>query len=219
MGIGLWIFRRMFGMKIVVLTLVMMVLQQETSAFKSKRGTACEGSSLTLSCNVGESMTVSYAQYGRSTPAICPGTGSTQTCYNPSSVYIMRARLLSGAGCNGQQSCTVAATNSVFGVPPCGNVYKYLDVYYLCLCNATPAAVNCCTSTNKCGVGEGDCDFNSDCQPGLSCGSNNCRQFHPAAPSWADCCWDPNTSNFGKSVSGTDNSGEPSGNTTYPVKG
>jgi len=199
-------------MKIVVLTLVMMVLQQETSAFKSKRGTTCEGSKLTLSCDAGESITVIYAQYGRSTGAICPGTNSGKTCYNPSSVNIVRS------SCNGQQSCTVAATNSVFG-DPCGNVYKYLDVYYFCLCSATRAAINCCTSANTCGVGEGDCDNNPDCQPGLVCGSNNCRQFHPAAPSWADCCWDPNTTNFGKSVSGTDNSGEPSGNTTYPVKG
>merc|ERR1711915_795693 len=220
MGKSLWIFRRMIGMKILVVTLVMVVLQQETSAFRSKRGKACEGSSLTLSCNAGESITVIYAQYGRSTGAICPGTNSGQTCYNPSSINTVRG------SCNGQQSCTVSATNSVFG-DPCPNVYKYLDVYYFCLCNATPAAASCCTSTTQCGVGEGDCDpssSGSQCQPGLVCGNNNCRQFHPGAPSWADCCWAPNKRKFGKnggssSVSETDDSGEPLGNTTYPVKG
>merc|ERR1719309_561783 len=43
-----------------------------------------------------------------------------------------------------------------------------------------------CSSYNKCGVGEGDCDKDVDCDDGLTCGENNCRgnQFN----SKDDCC-------------------------------
>lgn len=45
---------------------------------------------------------------------------------------------------------------------------------------------DCCTSSNLCGVNEGDCDSHSDCQPGLFCDSNNCvgDTFEPGD----DCC-------------------------------
>lgn len=35
--------------------------------------------------------------------------------------------------CNGKNSCTVSASNSVFG-DPCGGTYKYLEVSYVCDC-------------------------------------------------------------------------------------
>jgi len=34
---------------------------------------------------------------------------------------------------------------------------------------------NCCTSSNQCGVGEGDCDDDNDCKEDLVCGQNNCQ--------------------------------------------
>ena len=44
---------------------------------------------------------------------------------------------------------------------------------------------DCCTSSNQCGVNEGDCDSDSECMDGLVCGNNNC----PAgAPDSFDCC-------------------------------
>jgi len=33
---------------------------------------------------------------------------------------------------------------------------------------------SCCTVWNKCGDGEGDCDWDVECKRGLRCGSNNC---------------------------------------------
>ena len=46
----------------------------------------------------------------------------------------------------------------------------------------------CCSSSNQCGVDEGDCDSDADCSGILKCGSNNCgSNFH----SLADCCYDP----------------------------
>jgi len=50
---------------------------------------------------------------------------------------------------------------------------------------------SCCNGSNRCGVGGGDCDEDSDCQDGLKCGENNCNQFHAGAMSSADCCYAP----------------------------
>ena len=45
---------------------------------------------------------------------------------------------------------------------------------------------DCCNRTNKCGVGEGDCDSDDDCKGNLVCGADNCRgsTFDPND----DCC-------------------------------
>jgi len=45
-----------------------------------------------------------------------------------------------------------------------------------------------CTQSRKCSVGQGDCDSNSDCAPGLICGRDNCQKFNSKALSWTDCC-------------------------------
>ena len=47
----------------------------------------------------------------------------------------------------------------------------------------------CCSASNQCGIGEGDCDYDIDCSNNLICGSSNCgANFHPLA----DCCEEPN---------------------------
>ena len=41
---------------------------------------------------------------------------------------------------------------------------------------------SCCGSNGyQCGEGEGDCDYDSDCKPGLVCGKDNCKNpdIHP----------------------------------------
>ena len=43
----------------------------------------------------------------------------------------------------------------------------------------------CCTFYNRCPEGEGDCNYNWDCEHGLVCGTNNCKGFDSAE---ADCC-------------------------------
>jgi len=47
---------------------------------------------------------------------------------------------------------------------------------------------SCCSTSNRCGVGQGDCDRDSDCQDGLICGNDNCRPFIPGVHPRADCC-------------------------------
>merc|ERR1711915_842763 len=46
----------------------------------------------------------------------------------------------------------------------------------------------CCSTRNKCGIGGGDCDADNECETGLICGHNNCREFNRKADEGADCC-------------------------------
>ena len=45
----------------------------------------------------------------------------------------------------------------------------------------------CCKTNALCGIGEGDCDKDSDCLEGLSCGDNNC--VGKGFTKQADCCY------------------------------
>lgn len=38
---------------------------------------------------------------------------------------------------------------------------------------------SCCTSSNPCGKGEGDCDYDNDCIGSLACGTDNCQLMNP----------------------------------------
>jgi hypothetical protein len=56
---------------------------------------------------------------------------------------------------------------------------------------------SCCTTRNRCGEDEGDCDNDSDCKAGLKCGQDNCSQksgflWNPAD----DCCYRPGRNLF-----------------------
>ena len=55
----------------------------------------------------------------------------------------------------------------------------------------TNGDMECCTEQTKCRIGEGDCDNDDQCMPGLKCGSSadNCKMFDPAWVSNADCCY------------------------------
>lgn len=46
-----------------------------------------------------------------------------------------------------------------------------------------------CTSSHPCDEGRGDCDRDTDCKPGLTCGrQDNCRFYFSQAHGYADCC-------------------------------
>ena len=49
---------------------------------------------------------------------------------------------------------------------------------------------NCCTSSQKCGEGEGDCDSDVDCAGNLKCGDDNC-DTSLGFGSQFDCCYVP----------------------------
>ena len=52
-------------------------------------------------------------------------------------------------------------------------------------CGTAVSGWSCCTSTNPCTLGDGDCDYNYECSSGFICGANNCG---PLFPSGFDCC-------------------------------
>ena len=46
----------------------------------------------------------------------------------------------------------------------------------------------CCTTSNTCEIGEGDCDSDSECTGNLVCGTDNCLSIFGHSPSDFDCC-------------------------------
>ena len=62
-------------------------------------------------------------------------------------------------------------------------------------CNGHPLTdMNCCSKGRLCGIGEGDCDYDWDCQSGLKCGRDNCFYDFPTSYGYnweimADCCY------------------------------
>ena len=41
-------------------------------------------------------------------------------------------------------------------------------------CDGSIDKNSCCTTTNRCGINEGDCDNDEDCHGNLICGNDNC---------------------------------------------
>ena len=83
--------------------------------------------------------------------------------------------------------------------------YDFPDLGYDCCydptnleCTGVYATGSCCSESNKCSVGRGDCDSDSHCQAGLKCGKDNCIKFSDDFPdSGYDCCYDPNAPKCG----------------------
>ncbi|XP_075331572.1 L-rhamnose-binding lectin SML-like [Odontesthes bonariensis] len=99
--------------------------------FPAVRSVACEFSLANLQCGeiLGQVISVLGADYGRSDRNTCifgRPTGQVQNilCSRPASEV--------AASCNGKSSCSVKASNSMFG-DPCVGTYKYLEVTYICI--------------------------------------------------------------------------------------
>ncbi|XP_054647354.1 L-rhamnose-binding lectin SML-like [Dunckerocampus dactyliophorus] len=89
---------------------------------------ACEDSLAHLFCDVGQVIFVYGADYGRRDRTTCtykrpPTQVQNAECSRPSTLV--------ANSCNGKNSCTIRASNAVFG-DPCVGTYKYLEVAYTC---------------------------------------------------------------------------------------
>jgi hypothetical protein len=74
------------------------------------------------------------------------------------------------------------------------NWQKIIEAYSLDCSNGSGGA-NCCTSSNQCGEGEGDCDSDAECIGSLKCGqgnglNDNCDNSL-GFPANYDCCYEP----------------------------
>ncbi|XP_042607437.1 L-rhamnose-binding lectin CSL2-like [Cyprinus carpio] len=122
----------MLVQKLSGVTLLLLLCQH--ACFLSASGIAkklvtCEGGSASLSCPSGF-IHILGANYGRTDGKTCSaGRPSWQLsnvkCFQKASLHTMITR------CNGRNSCSVSAVNSVFK-DPCVGTYKYLKVSYEC---------------------------------------------------------------------------------------
>lgn len=87
----------------------------------------CEHSTLTLSCQSGYLLKIHSANYGRDNWSTCPHPKiQTNKCAASTSLLIVKQ------SCEGKQSCSVRASNYIFG-DPCQHTYKYLQASYSCV--------------------------------------------------------------------------------------
>nr|AAI33979.1 Im:6908808 protein [Danio rerio] len=92
--------------------------------------TACEGTNAVLKCGVGSYIQVESTNYGRTDSSTCsagrPASQLTKTnCFSSTSDAVV------ADACNRKNTCTVSASNDVFG-DPCYVTYKYLYITYSC---------------------------------------------------------------------------------------
>uniref|UniRef100_A0A667Z5B5 SUEL-type lectin domain-containing protein n=1 Tax=Myripristis murdjan TaxID=586833 RepID=A0A667Z5B5_9TELE len=101
---------------------------------------ACEHSAAHLDCDVGQVITIHGGDYGRHDQTTCSYKRPASQLEN---VYCSRPTNNITESCNGQKSCTIYASNSVFG-DPCVGTYKYLELAYTCECKCLKGAVSLC---------------------------------------------------------------------------
>ncbi|XP_065117889.1 L-rhamnose-binding lectin CSL3-like [Paramisgurnus dabryanus] len=94
-----------------------------------QRQTACEGDTFSLNCD-NRHIKVLSANYGRTNRAACSGgipanQLSNIRCTRSSSLSVLTNQ------CDGEHTCSLSASNTVFG-DPCPGTYKYLAVTYIC---------------------------------------------------------------------------------------
>uniref|UniRef100_A0A1A7XN46 SUEL-type lectin domain-containing protein n=1 Tax=Iconisemion striatum TaxID=60296 RepID=A0A1A7XN46_9TELE len=103
-------------------------LQTTYTCLSAFHSVTCEHSLARLKCDEGQIITVYGADYGRRDQTTCiygrPISQILNTaCFNPTNQV--------ADSCEGKNSCTIKAFNSVFG-DPCEGTYKYLEVAYAC---------------------------------------------------------------------------------------
>ena len=72
-------------------------------------------------------LTVNWANFGRTSKSTCPYNANSNTnCKADNSLSIVKA------ACDGENSCSVQVNSNTFGGDPCGGIYKYLEIKYVC---------------------------------------------------------------------------------------
>lgn len=97
------------------------------TGLKVGRGIACEHKSLTLRCSKGRVIRVFYSLYGRRNRRTCAKGKPIKT----TKCKAKSAKKIAEKSCEGKQTCTLSASNKVYG-DPCKGTFKYLTVVYGC---------------------------------------------------------------------------------------
>ncbi|XP_047459255.1 L-rhamnose-binding lectin SML-like [Mugil cephalus] len=98
------------------------------ACFPAIRTVVCQHSLAKLQCDEGQVIFVYGADYGRHDQTTCSFGLTASQIQN---VSCSKAATRVAESCNGKSSCTVKASNSLFG-NPCEGTYKYLEVAYRC---------------------------------------------------------------------------------------
>lgn len=87
----------------------------------------CDGEDTWLNCPGSAVIRVMSVMYGRNNNSACSAnlTGSTVQCQTSSALTVLSQL------CNGQSSCRVIPSTSLFD-DPCPGVSKYADIVYTC---------------------------------------------------------------------------------------
>ncbi|XP_071954976.1 L-rhamnose-binding lectin ELEL-1-like isoform X2 [Antedon mediterranea] len=115
------------NMKIFLAVCLLAVFFGASSAVVTRY--VCEHSRISINCG-NHKINVLCAEYGRSVPfsTRCRGSASSPSLSCLAQTSISKVNRL----CDGKTSCSVYASNSVFG-DPCPGTYKYLEVTYECV--------------------------------------------------------------------------------------
>ena len=102
-------------------------LEVKFQCIQEIQAAVCESQRKTLSCPCGGKIDVLEASYGRQDRQTCSHPFiQTTNCHAGNSLSIVKSQ------CNNKSSCSLFASNSVFG-DPCEGTYKYLRVKYRCI--------------------------------------------------------------------------------------
>ncbi|GLV41379.1 Calcium-independent receptor for alpha-latrotoxin [Carabus blaptoides fortunei] len=129
-----------------------------SSAYNVENKITCERQPMKLECNKGEVLKIMSANYGRTNANLCEPNGNTN-CRASGSLSIIKNK------CEGQTSCTVMATNDVFG-DPCHGVVKYIEAQYQCVPAPACAANQFRCDDGKCKSKSLLCNGYPDCSGG-----------------------------------------------------
>jgi len=88
-----------------------------------------------------------------------------------------------GTDFTGHADCCELPSTPGFGNPNC--LPSAIPEFAITHKQRNKQLKECCSEEHPCGVGEGDCDRDNECEGELTCGKNNCAGF--PSPK-ADCC-------------------------------
>ncbi|XP_033109824.1 D-galactoside-specific lectin-like [Anneissia japonica] len=117
-------------MKILLVICVLAAFFLSSDAVIRKLGT-CENGRVSISCPFNRKIKIHCATYGRSV-STSKRCSTSSMRYQDTTCISQKSMSRAIQYCEGKRSCSISATNGVFG-DPCVGTRKYLDVLYECV--------------------------------------------------------------------------------------
>ncbi|CAD7094067.1 unnamed protein product [Hermetia illucens] len=113
----------------IISLLILLPRKSLAAGLQYETAYACEGKTLTISCDPGYLISLIRANYGRFSITICNDHGNVEwsvNCMSPKSLRVLHSK------CTHKQNCSVLASTNMFG-DPCPGTHKYLEAHYQCI--------------------------------------------------------------------------------------